>query len=149
MTLSFKLSGISDAASQVLQQLDQYHVWALHGEMGAGKTTFIHALCEHLEITSAFGSPTYSLINEYNTKRAGVVYHIDCYRLKDEEEAIQAGIEDTLFSGRLCFVEWPEKISPLLPERSLELFLEVIDQDERQLSFDHPADFKSFPTVSS
>src|SRR4051794_38672346 len=115
MTLSFTLDEIKDTVQKVIDYGKDYPVWAFHGEMGAGKTTVIHAVCEDLQITSAFGSPTYSIINEYKTEKVGTVFHIDCYRLKDEEEALQAGVEDTLYSGSLCFVEWPEKASSLLP----------------------------------
>src|SRR3954467_15470212 len=114
MTLSYTISEIKEAAQKVVEYGKEYTVWAFHGEMGAGKTTFIHAVCEEQGIVSAFGSPTYSIINEYKTAKAGTVYHIDCYRLKDEEEALQAGVEDTLYSGSLCLIEWPEKASSLL-----------------------------------
>src|SRR6476619_5653247 len=105
MTLSFSLPQIKQAAKQVFDFASEKKVWALHGEMGAGKTTFIHALCEHLGVTSAIGSPTYSIVNEYKSENAGIIYHMDLYRLKDEEEAREAGVEDGLFSGNLCFVE--------------------------------------------
>ena len=134
MTLSFTLTQIKEAAEQVFEFGKDKKVWAIHGEMGAGKTTFIHALCEYLGVTSAIGSPTYSIINEYKSEKAGEIYHMDWYRLKDEEEALQAGVEDCLFSGNFCFVEWPERASALLPDDCLHLTLTIIDKETRQIS---------------
>lgn len=134
MTLSFTLTEIKQAAKQVFEFGNDKKVWAIHGEMGAGKTTFIHALCEYLGVTSAIGSPTYSIINEYKSEKAGEIYHMDWYRLKDEEEALQAGVEDCLFSGNFCFVEWPERASALLPDDCLHIWLRVFNQETRQLS---------------
>lgn len=134
MTLSFTLTDIKQAAEQVFAFGKDKKVWAIHGEMGAGKTTFIHAVCENLGVTSAIGSPTYSIINEYKSEKAGEIYHMDWYRLKDEEEALQAGVEDCLFSGNLCFVEWPEKAAALLPDDCLHVSLTVIEEKTRQIS---------------
>jgi tRNA threonylcarbamoyladenosine biosynthesis protein TsaE len=136
MTLSFTLSDIKQAAEEVFEFAKDKKVWAIHGEMGAGKTTFIHAICENLGVASAIGSPTYSIINEYKSDEAGEIYHMDWYRLKDEEEALQAGVEDCLFSGNLCFVEWPEKAAALLPDDCLHVSLTVIDEKTRQISLE-------------
>jgi tRNA threonylcarbamoyladenosine biosynthesis protein TsaE len=136
MTLSFTLSDIKQAAEEVFEFAKDKKVWAIHGEMGAGKTTFIHAICENLGVASAIGSPTYSIINEYKSDQAGEIYHMDWYRLKDEEEALQAGVEDCLFSGNLCFVEWPEKAAALLPDDCLHVSLTVIDEKTRQISLE-------------
>jgi tRNA threonylcarbamoyladenosine biosynthesis protein TsaE len=136
MTLSFTLSDIKQAAEEVFEFAKDKKVWAIHGDMGAGKTTFIHAICENLGVASAIGSPTYSIINEYKSDQAGEIYHMDWYRLKDEEEALQAGVEDCLFSGNLCFVEWPEKAAALLPDDCLHVSLTVIDEKTRQISLE-------------
>src|SRR3954464_6429446 len=127
MTVTFTLAEIKKAALEALDFGTKQPVWAIHGEMGAGKTTFIHAICESLGVTSAIGSPTYSIINEYKSAAEDTIYHMDWYRLKDEEEALQAGVEDCLFSGNRCFVEWPEKAPALLPDDCLHLSLHVID----------------------
>ncbi len=103
MNLTFTLPQIKEAAEKVFTNASSTKVWAIHGEMGAGKTTFIHALCENLQVTSAIGSPTYSIINEYKSEKVGIIYHMDWYRLKDEEEALQAGVEDCLLSGEVIF----------------------------------------------
>ncbi|MCW3107964.1 MAG: tsaE [Segetibacter sp.] len=134
MTLSFTLPEIKQAAEKVFEFGKDKKVWAIHGEMGAGKTTFIHAICENLGVTSAIGSPTYSIINEYKSEKAGVIYHMDWYRLKDEEEALQAGVEDSLFSGNLCLVEWPERAPALLPDDYFNITLSMVDEKTRKIA---------------
>lgn len=134
MTLSFTLNEIRQAAKKVFAFGCGKKVWAIHGQMGAGKTTFIHALCETLGVSSAIGSPTYSIINEYKSEKAGFIFHMDWYRLKDEEDAVQAGVEDCLFSGNFCLVEWPEKAPALLPDDCFHLRLEIVDEQTRRIS---------------
>jgi len=136
MTLQFSLEDIKQVAAQVFQTAGQRRVWALHGQMGAGKTTFIHALCENLGVTSAIGSPTYAIINEYQSPVVGTIYHMDWYRLKDEEEALQAGVEDAIISGNLCLIEWPERAEGLLPENVFTITIAPIDTALRSISFD-------------
>lgn len=131
MEICFHLNEIEQAAAQVWDAGKNYAVWALHGDMGAGKTTFVGALCRHLQVSSAVSSPTYAIINEYSGGPVGAVYHMDLYRLKDEEEAAAAGVEDTLYSGKLCLVEWPEKAPALLPPDTLHLYLTLKSADER------------------
>ena len=101
--------------------------------MGAGKTTFIHALCEVKGVKDVVGSPTFSIINEYYCP-SGKIFHIDLYRLKDEEEAIRAGVEDCLYSDHICFVEWPEKAPDLFPNDTVHVFIEVADSETRHLT---------------
>jgi tRNA threonylcarbamoyladenosine biosynthesis protein TsaE len=100
--------------------------------MGAGKTTFIHALCRVKQVSSAVSSPSFSIINEYHYP-GGVMYHIDLYRLEQEEEAFRAGVEDCLYSGNICLVEWPERAQPLFPPDTLHISIEVVDLDTRML----------------
>ena len=114
-------------------------VFAFHGEMGAGKTTFIHALCDVKGIKDAVTSPTFSIINEYRYVEDGnekKLFHLDLYRLKDEEEAIRAGIEDCLYSDSICLVEWPDKAAHIFPDNSLHVYIEVVDSAERKLRTD-------------
>ncbi len=136
MEITFTLSEINKAASDIFAIAKDKKVWALHGEMGAGKTTFIHALCEYLGVKSAIGSPTYSIINEYQSSKVGTIYHMDWYRLKDEEEALHAGVEDTLLSGNLSLVEWPERAEGLLPDDAFHLYLSQIDENTRMIKID-------------
>jgi tRNA threonylcarbamoyladenosine biosynthesis protein TsaE len=104
--------------------------------MGAGKTTFIHALCKAKAVSSTVGSPTFSIINEYSYPN-GIIEHIDLYRLKDAREAVGAGVEDILYSGNICLVEWPERMPDLFPENTVNVFLESIDQQIRRLRVEH------------
>jgi tRNA threonylcarbamoyladenosine biosynthesis protein TsaE len=111
-------------------------VFAIHGDIGAGKTTFIHALCDVKKVKDVVGSPTFSIINEYIYIEDGEekkIFHIDLYRLKDEQEAIQAGVGDCLYSDHICMVEWPEKISSLLPPGTIHIYITAIDEQTRSL----------------
>ncbi|TAH05177.1 MAG: tRNA (adenosine(37)-N6)-threonylcarbamoyltransferase complex ATPase subunit type 1 TsaE [Sphingobacteriales bacterium] len=132
MQYTYTLQEINTAAAAFWQQYKQYRVFALHGQMGAGKTTFVHALCQHLNISSAVSSPTFSIINEYEGNNL-VVYHIDLYRLQNEEEAIRAGIEDCLYSQHICLIEWPERIPLLFAEDTLHLYIESLNNTTRTL----------------
>src|SRR5438067_7272555 len=93
MNVEFSLNNIKSIAEQLWQHYKQYSIWAFHGEMSSGKTTFIHALCEVLQVKDVISSPTFAIINEYRSPLAGIIYHMDWFRLKNEEEAMQAGIE--------------------------------------------------------
>jgi tRNA threonylcarbamoyladenosine biosynthesis protein TsaE len=112
------------------------NVIAFHGGLGSGKTTFIHALCDARQVKDVVGSPTFSIINEYFFKEDGQtkkIFHIDLYRLLDAEEAIQAGVEDCLYSDHICLIEWPEKIATLLPPDTLHVFIEAVSDRTRKL----------------
>ena len=133
MIFNYELKEIKQAAHKTFEVSNGKKVWAIHGEMGAGKTTFIHALCENLGVTSTIGSPTYSIINEYESE-VGIIYHMDWFRLKDDEEALQAGVEDSILSGNLCLIEWPEKAISLLPESCFHINIAVIDEQTRNVT---------------
>ena len=133
MKIDFHLSQIKNVAAQLWQQYHQYKLWAFDAPMGAGKSTLIHALCDVLNVTSTVTSPTFAIINEYESSLAGIIYHMDWYRLKDSAEVIQTGCEDCIESGNLCFIEWAEKADELLPLNSLHINLEIIDTQERRL----------------
>lgn len=109
-------------------------VFAFFGPMGAGKTTFISEVCRLLGSDAEASSPTFSIVNEYDTREWGKVYHLDCYRLEGEEEAFDIGVEDYFSSGRPCFVEWPEKIGTLLPPDAVRVEIEVADDGTRTLT---------------
>ena len=130
---NFHLSEIKKVALQLWNENSHRKVWAFHAAMGNGKTTFIHALCDILQVTDHVTSPTFAIINEYRSPVAGTIFHMDWYRMKDETEAIQAGCEDCIENGDLCLVEWPEKFPDLLPPETLHLFLELINKNERRL----------------
>jgi tRNA threonylcarbamoyladenosine biosynthesis protein TsaE len=135
MEVIFTLQEINEVAKKVIAAMGYKKVIALQGQMGAGKTTFTHAFCDLLGVVDVVSSPTFSIINVYQTKDDKTIYHLDLYRLKDEEEAIQAGVEECLYSGNICLVEWPERIPTIFPEETIYIKLEVIDSIKRRLSF--------------
>ena len=133
MQHTFDLAQINEAAQYFLAA-NPPKVVLFNGAMGAGKTTFIKALCLALGVKSATSSPTFSLVNEYEAAE-GLVYHFDMYRLKHESEAFDFGIEDYLYSGNWCFIEWAEKIPNLIPEEHLVVTLNVLNDGKRRLEF--------------
>ena len=111
------LEGLRPAAKDFIQAMNGRTVFAFFGKMGAGKTTFVKALCESLEVNDVVNSPTFSIVNEYHSELLGKpVYHFDFYRIKKLEEAYDMGAEDYFYSGNLCLIEWPELIEDILPE---------------------------------
>lgn len=133
MDAIFAIEQINAVAKLLWKEGKQKKVWAFHAPMGAGKTTFIHALCELLEVKDAISSPTFAIINEYKSAVAGTIFHMDWYRLKNEEEAVQAGIEDALLSKNLCLIEWPENAAALLPDDTFNVYIEILDAATRRL----------------
>ena len=129
---TFTMAGIQPVAEALWHWAGGRNVLAFHGQMGAGKTTFIHALCNAKRVSSTVGSPTFPIINEYSYP-GGILYHIDLYRLKDEEEAIRAGVEDCLYSGNICLVEWPERVETLFPDDTLHVYIEAINKHTRTI----------------
>lgn len=134
MELIFTLDKIDIAAKKLMGYIGKATILAFEGEMGAGKTTFIKALCTEMGISDTVSSPTFSIINEYKTKDGKIVYHLDLYRVKDEQEAIFAGVEDCLLSGNMCLIEWPDKISGLLPANTQYLFIKTVDFTTRSIA---------------
>ena len=116
------LDQIHEAARRFIEAMGDNTVFALYGKMGAGKTTFIKAVCEELGVSDVITSPTFAIVNEYRSDIAGeLIYHFDFYRIKKLEEVYDMGYEDYLYSGALCFIEWPEKIEDLLPGDVVEV----------------------------
>ena len=141
LQISYSLGNIESAAHQLWQYADRYRVFAFSGEMGAGKTTFIHALCDFLGVEDAVSSPTFALINEYYfSVKAGKeqkIYHMDWYRLRSTEEAINAGVEDQVNdTSAYTFIEWPEKIPNLLPDNAAKVILTITGDQERLIQID-------------
>ena len=127
MIISREVKNIGDLANAARWLLENWkgRVLAIEGEMGAGKTTFIQSLCREMEVEDKVSSPTFSLVNEYYSPKYGALYHFDFYRLNDEDEALDMGVEDYLSSGNYCFMEWAGKISNLLPDRYDRLLISV------------------------
>lgn len=133
MNITFSLKNISEAANQVIESGKDFHVWTFTGQMGAGKTTLIKQICLQKGVKQVVSSPTFSIINEYKSEGGDKIYHLDLYRLKDEEEAIQAGVEDVLQSGNLCLVEWPQIANRLFPPETIDFYLQESGDDERSI----------------
>jgi tRNA threonylcarbamoyladenosine biosynthesis protein TsaE len=130
---------IDDVASRFLQLAGERPVIAFSGEMGAGKTTFIQAVCRQLGVDTDVNSPTFALINEYFTGSGESVYHFDLYRIEDPEELFDVGYEEYFYSGRPCFIEWPEKADHLIPGDALRVRIDVLGDGSRELSFSDSA----------
>ena len=137
MERTYSISEIDDVAQEFWKEVGSENaVFAFYGQMGAGKTTFIHALCEAKKVRDVISSPTYSIVNEYGYDENGsekLIYHIDLYRLKDEAEAIDAGIEDCIYSDHICLIEWPERAPGLFPENTTNVFIEALDSKTRNI----------------
>ena len=133
MELIFTLQEIDKAGEQFISLLNNSKIVAFNGEMGSGKTTFIHEVCRRMGVTDKMSSPTYAIINQYKTINDTTINHIDLYRLKDTEEGIEAGVEDAITSGDFCFIEWPEKIMVVLPLHIISVFIEITDDTKRRL----------------
>lgn len=118
------LDTIHDTARQFIDQIGERTVFAFNGKMGAGKTTFIKAICEVMGVKETVNSPTFSIVNEYEAADGRIIYHFDCYRITKIQEALDLGAEEYLYSGNLCFIEWSENIAPLLPDTIVNVDIE-------------------------
>jgi len=125
------LSALPKTAKMLLENFPEDRVFAFYGSMGAGKTTFIKAICQELGSADYVTSPSFALINEYTTEAGKVIYHFDFYRIKKIEEAFDLGYEDYIYSGNYCFIEWPEMIESLLPEGIIEVRIDEAENGIR------------------
>ena len=133
MEIEFSLDQISQVANKIIAQNPQ-KIILFNGDMGVGKTTFIKQLSKNLGVAEATSSPTFSLVNEYKTIDNQVIYHFDVYRLKSEIEALDMGIDDYLYSGNWCFIEWSEKIPNLIPSEHSTINIELLENGNRKLT---------------
>lgn len=133
-------AALDDAAQEFLALMGDETVYTFEGEMGAGKTTFINALCRALGVEEdPTGSPTFSIINEYRSDTtAELIYHFDLYRIESLEQAFDIGVEDYLDSGALCLIEWPDRIDDILPDDTVRVKIDVLDDGSRQLTVNTP-----------
>ena len=123
-------------AKEFLDNYGHNKIFAFDAEMGTGKTTFINVVLAAMGIKETEGSPTYSLVNVYDSPMFGRVYHMDVYRLKSEEEALDFGIEEMLYGGGICLIEWPEKIAGLLPENTIWVYIRKNDDETRTFTIE-------------
>jgi tRNA threonylcarbamoyladenosine biosynthesis protein TsaE len=136
-TITYTLDRIDEIAHLLIQEACDQKVWIFRGEMGAGKTTLIKSLAKALQVADSVSSPTFGIVNEYQTQAKGLIYHFDFYRLDDPMEALDIGIEEYFYSGNYCWLEWAEKIAPFLPERFFHIELALASETGRILTFHH------------
>ena len=129
------LGHIREAARQFIDAMGDQHVFAFYGHMGAGKTTFIKAICEEMGVDDVVTSPTFAIVNEYTAADGTPIYHFDFYRIKKLEEVYDMGYEDYFYSGALCFIEWPELIEEVLPEDAVKVTITEQADGSRTINF--------------
>ena len=122
---------LAEAARKFIDEMGENCVFAFYGKMGAGKTTFIKAICEALGVTDPVASPTFAIVNEYADAQGQPIYHFDFYRIKNLREAYDIGCEEYFYSGYPCFIEWPEMVEELLPEDAVKVTIEVLEDEAR------------------
>lgn len=125
------LNQIHEAARTFIDHIGNDTIFAFYGNMGAGKTTFIKAVCEEMGVEDVINSPTFAIVNEYLAGNGNTIYHFDCYRINKIVEALDMGCQDYFDSGNLCFIEWPENIAEILPEEAVAVHINVQDNDSR------------------
>ncbi|HEV7329836.1 MAG TPA: tRNA (adenosine(37)-N6)-threonylcarbamoyltransferase complex ATPase subunit type 1 TsaE [Flavisolibacter sp.] len=141
MDVAISLNDLPGFSTRFWEWVGNTTVFLFHGEMGAGKTTLIEALCAAKGVKERMGSPTFSIINQYVYTEKGdekTIYHIDLYRLKDEEEIIQAGVEDCVYSGSICMIEWPQKAPGLFDSTAANIFIEPLSDTQRRVKISLP-----------
>ncbi|MTI30962.1 tRNA (adenosine(37)-N6)-threonylcarbamoyltransferase complex ATPase subunit type 1 TsaE [Xanthovirga aplysinae] len=127
------LEGLKQIAEKIISFAGTEKIWLLEGEMGAGKTTMVKAICDAFEVRDNVHSPTFSLVNEYSNEKEELFYHFDFYRIKDETEAMDIGCEEYFYSGNFCFIEWSSKIPSLIPEQYLWINIEAQENNSRKI----------------
>ncbi|HAH60356.1 MAG: tRNA (adenosine(37)-N6)-threonylcarbamoyltransferase complex ATPase subunit type 1 TsaE [Lentimicrobium sp.] len=125
------LGELDEVAAEIIDGFPRHRIFALSGEMGAGKTTLVQAMCRHLKVTDTVNSPTFSIVNEYITTENHYVYHFDLYRLRKPQELPDIGAEDYFYSGNYCFIEWPEMAEQYIPDEALVLRVTVSEDGKR------------------
>lgn len=131
---AFTLADLPQIAEQLLSAIGDHKIINFYGEMGAGKTTLIKQLCKTLKVVDTIQSPTFSIVNEYLTVNEESIYHFDFYRIKEEEEALDFGVEEYFYSGNYCFIEWPEKIPNLIPEKVVKVSITLTEGNKRLIT---------------
>lgn len=115
------LEDINSVAAEFIKLVGDKRIFAMHGAMGVGKTTFVKAICKEMGVQDTINSPTFAIVNEYHTAKENIIYHFDFYRIDDVQEAYDFGYEDYFYSDAMCFIEWPEKIDSILPNDTVEV----------------------------
>ena len=128
------LGTIHKTAQEFIELIGENTIFAFNGKMGAGKTTFIKAICEVMGVKETVNSPTFSIVNEYESANGRIIFHFDCYRINKVQEALDFGAEEYLYSGNLCFIEWSENIAPILPESIVNVNIEETENGKRKIT---------------
>jgi tRNA threonylcarbamoyladenosine biosynthesis protein TsaE len=128
-------AGLGNVVKALLTDAEDVRLWLLFGEMGSGKTTLVREFCRQLLVLDSISSPTFSIVNEYQTALGRKVYHFDFYRIRNEAEAFDIGVEEYFDSGNYCFVEWPEKIPSLIEGRRAEITIRAVNDSQRTIAF--------------
>ena len=128
------LNNIDEVAKEFVDNIGNAKIFAFYGEMGAGKTTFITAICRALGVVEPITSPTFAIVNEYEAEGNSIVYHFDCYRLETLQDALNIGIEEYFADGNICLIEWAENIESLLPRETVKVRIRVLENDDRILN---------------
>lgn len=128
------LETIHQTAKEFIKEIGEHTVFAFYGKMGAGKTTFIKAICEELGVEDVINSPTFAIVNEYRSEQTGeLIYHFDFYRINRLSEALDIGTDDYFNSGAICLIEWPEKVEEILPEDTVNVWIEETEDGSRNI----------------
>ena len=133
MEITFDLDEIKEVSKNIISLINGYKIILFNGELGAGKTTLINAVCKELGVEEIVTSPTYAIIQEYHFEVKKTIFHMDLYRIKSNREAIDAGVEDCIMSNELCFIEWPEKAISLFPEERINIIIQTVSNSKRKL----------------
>ncbi|MCP4521670.1 MAG: tRNA (adenosine(37)-N6)-threonylcarbamoyltransferase complex ATPase subunit type 1 TsaE [Cytophagales bacterium] len=128
------LNDLSQVACQIIDLAQDYKIWDFVGEMGAGKTTLIKEVCKQIGVEENVSSPTFSIVNEYESVKGDTLFHFDFYRMEDEEEAFDMGVEEYFESGDICFLEWSELIPSYLPPHRLEVAVDLLEDNTREIT---------------
>lgn len=131
--ITYNLTDLTAIASKVIAESKSHKIFLFEGEMGAGKTTLIKAVCAELNVDDNVSSPTFGIVNEYYSPSNGDVYHFDFYRLDDEHEVVEIGVEDYFYSGNYCFIEWSSKIPSYIPNEYVVVNIKIVDENTREL----------------
>jgi len=136
-SFSYELESIDQAAYRIIQEAGEDKIWVFKGEMGAGKTTLIKTLSNLMNIQDPVSSPTFGIVNEYRTAIGDLIYHFDFYRLDDPMEALEIGIEEYFYSGKICWLEWAERIAQFLPDNFFLITIETESSTRRKITLQH------------
>lgn len=137
VSFSYDLASIDQAAQRVIQEARKETIWVFKGEMGAGKTTLVKALSKVMGVYDSVSSPTFGIVNEYMAADGGLIFHFDFYRIDDPMEALEIGIEEYFYSGKICWLEWAERVAQFLPENFYLITLETESDTRRKITLQH------------